>query len=277
MMNDALTTGTATGAANNGAVLLVQGAGVRSRRAGFDSRQLHSTEVDPMSTARVLPFVADVAVTAEPITHEAFVHAVRAIVAKRIADVAQRERILGAKLVYGGGPQGVRGVCYFGAWENGSQHDFLEIAALGEESFVQLVGTTVHELAHCLAGPLAGHGKAWKEAAAQLGLTVTSAAGQAYCPEHFDAPVWAAVEALPHPSDGTPTFRSGHGAAPRAPKPCPLGVGTRGGKSRGTGSGSRLRLWVCACPEGTPGRKVRVASDAWDATCNRCATPFTRG
>ena len=73
-------------------------------------------------------------------------------------------------------------------------------------------------------------------------------------------------------------FRSGIGAGlPLAkPRPCPMGVGSRGGRSRGTGSGSRLRLYVCACPEGTSGRKVRVASDVFDATCNRCASPFVR-
>lgn len=66
------------------------------------------------------------------------------------------------------------------------------------------------------------------------------------------------------------------GGEPPRPRPCPLGIGTRGARSRGAGSGSRLRLWVCGCPEGTPGRKVRVASDTWDATCNRCRVAYAR-
>jgi hypothetical protein len=208
------------------------------------------------------------------VTHEQFVHAVRAAVVPRVVDGETRKRLLAAKLVYGGGTSGIRGLCYFGAWDNGSQHDFLEISAIGEESFVQLAGTTIHELAHSLAGHEHGHGPAWKAAAAVLGLQTAQAAGQAYAPEHFDANVWGVIESLPHPSDGKPAFAQGSVTLRRAPKPCPLGVGTRGGRSRGVGSGSRLRLWLCGCPEGTVGRKVRVASDDWDATCNRCGTRY---
>lgn len=230
------------------------------------------------AVAHILPFLADEAEPTVEITHESFVHAVRSTVVPRVTSATERARLLGAKLVYGGGPQGVRGLCYFGAWQNGSTHDFLEIAALGEESYVQLAGTTVHELAHCLAGNKAGHGPEWKAACAVLGLAVAQAAGQAYAPEHFDPMVWARIEALPHPSDGRPAFAAGQGApvAPKAPRPCPLGIGTRGGKSRGAGSGSRMRLYVCACPEGTIGRKVRVASDVWDATCNKCGSRYAR-
>jgi hypothetical protein len=230
------------------------------------------------AAARILPFLADEAPVVVETTHEAFVHAVRGVVVPRVTSASERARLLGAKLVYGGGPVGVRGLCYFGAWQNGDQHDFLEIAALGEESYVQLAGTTVHELAHCLAGRGAGHGKEWKAACAVLGLAVAEAGGQAYAPEHFDAVVWARIEALPHPSDGRPSFGhvGGGVGAPRRPRPCPLGIGTRGGKSRGTGSGSRMRLYVCACAEGTVGRKVRVASDEWDATCNRCGSQYAK-
>ncbi len=229
-----------------------------------------------MATAHVLQFHAD-----EPeaeTTHEAFVQAVRSVVVDRVSDAQTRERLLGVKLVYGGGPGDVRGLCYYQAWQNGPRHDFVEIAATGEESHVQLAGTTIHELAHALAGPGSGHGPQWKAACAVLGLRVAQAAGQDYTPAHFDAPTWARIEALPHPSDGQPTFASGRGPAlPRRSKPCPLGIGTRGGRSRGAGSGSRLRLWICGCPEGTPGRKVRVASDAWNATCNRCGTQYRLG
>jgi hypothetical protein len=217
---------------------------------------------------------------APSVTHEAFIHAVRAIVLPRVADESQRTRLMDAKLVYGAGHDtGARGVTFYGAWANGVPgHDFLEVCAAGEETTVQIAGTTIHELAHCLAGHAAGHGIGWKAAGKVLGLVHAEAAGQSYAPEHFAPDVWAAVEALTTPDDGRPTFASrgtGQGPMrrPATPRPCPLGVGTRGGRSRGAGSGSRLRLWVCACPSPV---RVRIASDKFDATCNRCGTAFKR-
>jgi hypothetical protein len=193
-----------------------------------------------------------------------------------VDDPAHRARLADAKLVYGAGhATGARGVTFYGAWANGTPgHDFLEVCAAGEETTVQVAGTTIHELGHCLAGNTAGHGAEWKAACKVLGLIHAEAAGQSYAPEHFAANVWAAIAALPTPDDGRPTFaahRPGPGmiARPATPRPCPLGVGTRGGRSRGAGSGSRLRLWLCEC-----GVKARVASDVFDATCNRCGTTF---
>ena len=210
-------------------------------------------------------------------THEAFVHAIRALAVARIGDEATRERLLGAKLVYGTGDGRYRGICYFRSWRNGTEHDLIEVAATGEESPVQLAGTTIHETAHVLAGSGAGHGAEWRAACRALGLAHAEAAGQAYAPEHFAAEIWPAITAVPVPTDGVPAFaRRGAGAAAGvtvAPvaRPCPLGIGTRGGRSRGTGSGSRLRLWMCQC-----GIRVRVASDDFRAECCRCATAFTR-
>jgi hypothetical protein len=210
-------------------------------------------------------------------THEAFVHAVRVIAVDRIADPETRERLLGAKLVYGTGDGRYRGICYYRSWRNGAEHDLIEVAATGEESPVQLAGTTIHETAHVLAGPGAGHGAEWRAACRALGLSHAEAAGQAYAPEHFAPDIWPAIAAVPVPTDGVPTFASrgmrpavGLPVAP-APRPCPLGIGTRGGRSRGIGSGSRLRLWMCAC-----GVKVRVASDDFRAECRRCGSAFTR-
>lgn len=121
-------------------------------------------------TATILRFDVDEAHKAEAeTTHEQFVHAVRAAVAGRVVERETRERLLAAKLVYGGGPAGVRGICYYGAWQNGTTHDFLEIAALGEESYVQLAGTTIHELAHSLAGHGCGHGPEWKKGLRRAG------------------------------------------------------------------------------------------------------------
>src|SRR5262245_47703159 len=141
------------------------------------------------------------------VSHESFIHGVRAIVASR-APVAVRQRLLNAKLVYGAGSGEYRGICYYAAWTNGDVHEFVEIAATGEESNVQLAGTTIHELGHVLAGPGAGHGPAWRAASRVLGLTVTSAAGQVYAPEHLAPDVWRAIERLAFPTDGVPSFRA---------------------------------------------------------------------
>ena len=203
-------------------------------------------------------------------THEEYINAVRQIACNRLSDTDARQRILDAKLVYGvGSHPGARGVCYHNGW---SDKPFLEICATGEESNVQLAGTTVHECAHVMAGYSAGHGPEWKSCALALGLVNPLAAGQLYEPAEFDPDVWNAISALEMPSDGKPTLStSGNGIVPRpvAPKPCPMGRGTRGGISRGPGSGSRLRLWECACPV-----KVRVASDQFRAHCDICQTPF---
>jgi hypothetical protein len=185
--------------------------------------------------------------------------------------------LLAAKLVYGTGNGGYRGICYYRSWKNETEHDLIEVAATGEESPVQLAGTTIHETAHVLAGPGAGHGAAWRAACGALGLSHGEAAGQGYAPEHFAPDVWPAIAGVPVPTDGVPAFAS-RGVRPvvglpvaTSPRPCPLGIGTRGGRSRGVGSGSRLRLWTCEC-----GIKVRVASDDFRATCGRCASAFTR-
>lgn len=141
-------------------------------------------------------------------THESFVHRVRKLVAAKVADEASRARLLAAKLIYGVG-SGYRGVCLFRAWQNSDAHDLIEIAASGEESLVQLAGTTIHESGHVLAGIGAGHGTTWKAMCRELGLLRAVAAGQRYAVADFDAALWARISALPAPEDGTPAFRAG--------------------------------------------------------------------
>jgi hypothetical protein len=202
------------------------------------------------------------------LTHETFLKAVRELSVLRLnADDARR--LLAAKLTYGSGQPGLRGTCFYAAWQQEASLDFIEICAAGEESFVQLIGTTLHELGHCLAGPLAGHGSRWKRAARSLGLRRTLASGQQYHPLDFDNHFWSEVQTIPPPQDGRPNFEPAFPQA--ATRSCPGGRGARGGTSRGTGSGSRLRLYVCACPV-----RVRVASDIFNARCLRCEQVFTR-
>jgi hypothetical protein len=128
--------------------------------------------------------------------------------------------------------------------------EVIEIAATAEESWVQLAGTTIHELGHALAGWGAGHGNEWKRGADRLGLRKAKAAGMTYTLAAFDAKVREQVAGIAEglAADGKPAFRSaawlGITLKPST-KGCTAGTGTKGGKSRGTGSGSRLLKVEC--------------------------------
>ena len=199
-----------------------------------------------------------------PQTHEGFIHAVRTAVVPRVSKPEESAAIRDAKLVYGSGPNGTRGVTFYDAWRNGKAHAFVEVTAVGEQGKVQLAGTTIHELGHVLAGHKAGHGAEWKQRCRDLGLTHAEAAGQNYDPAHFDADVWKQIELIQEPTDGKPRFGRGgidiFGPAGlfkmMAPRPCGMGIGTRGGKSRGVGSGSRLIK--ATCPKEPCGYVVRI-------------------
>src|SRR5205807_10027597 len=110
------------------------------------------------------------------LTHEQFVHDVRTAAvawakARGTVTDAEAERILAAKLVYGAGDGRYRGVCHYSAWANGvGSVEVVEIAAAGEESLVQVAGTTPHELGHVLAGWRAGHRADWQRACQPLAL-----------------------------------------------------------------------------------------------------------
>jgi hypothetical protein len=159
--------------------------------------------------------------------------------------------------------------------------DLIEICALGEESEVQLAGTTVHELGHCLAGRDAAHGPKWKLACNELGLIRSFARSQAYEERDFEPKLWKQINALGRPTDGIPAKRhvSTTGAPvtavaqPLKTPPCTAGIGSQGGESRGPGSG-RLRLYMCECPKKP--NKARVASDEFNAQCLTCGSIFTK-
>jgi hypothetical protein len=208
-------------------------------------------------------------------THEAFILAVRDRALARLPEGADRTRLAHTKLVYGtgAGRAGVRGTTFHGTWQNGHPDALatLEICSFAEEGPCQLAGTTLHEMGHALAGPMEGHGKAWRAACARLGLTVTSAAGQTYTWDAFAPDIRKTLERLPEPTDGKPVALVARRGGAQGPRPCTMGQGSRGGTSRGPGSGSRYRLWVCGC-----GVKVRVASEDFQAICGRCAGAFAR-
>ena len=219
--------------------------------------------------------------TSPSFTHEMFVHRVAEIACSKLstADAAVCAHI---KLAYGAGPDGTRGVTYYNRWGKAEgKAPFVAINALHQESLVQLAGTTIHEIGHVLAGWEAGHGPDWKAACEKLGLRKIRAAGTNYMWSMFDKDIRALVASLTKPDDGEPQSlfgaigqQIGKRKSQTMPKPCTAAIGTRGGTSRGVGSGSRLRLFQCAC-EPAP-IKVRVARDVFDCTCNTCNTLFYR-
>lgn len=217
-------------------------------------------------------------------THEDYIRDVAAYAVMH-ADLnpTEQEELAAIKLVYGSGPSGTRGVTFYGRWKSGETvRPFVEIAAFGQESIVQLTGTTLHELGHVLAGWKAGHEKAWHDACERLGLIGIKAAGTDYTWDNFAPWIRSYAQAIEAPDDGSPVRNlltpvgSGlpYGAwiVPKL-KGCQAGIGTRGGKSRGVGSGSRLRLFECECHKPV---KVRMAADTFDATHNPCGKPFHR-
>jgi len=205
------------------------------------------------------------------LTHEQFIHAVIDLAVAKLPNEDQAK--VKAKVTYGAGQPSLRGVTYFGRWltQDGQQIPFVEICSFGEESPVQLAGTTIHEMGHVLAGFGAGHSKDWKLACERLGLVGIQAAGTAYAMEMFTDDIRASIEKLisrlelAKPSNGLQGF-------PHAkPRPCPMGIGTRGGKSRGVGSGSRLRKFVCECE---PPLIIRASRDEAHCTCSICKAEY---
>ena len=207
-------------------------------------------------------------------THESYIAAIADIAASRLAS-SEAAIVRGIKLTYGAGPDGVRGVTYYNRWHatSGSVVPFVEISAFNQESVCQVAGTVLHELGHVLAPIGAGHNKLWTEACTRVGLRRVKAAGTNYTWANFAPDIREAVTALRVPVDGRPNVLELPRGMTMKLKPCGAGVGARGGKSRGPGSGSRLRLWECSCE---PPVKLRVARDELDITCNCCNTNFLK-
>lgn len=206
------------------------------------------------------------------LTHEEYIRKVAEYVIATASE-EDREVISRAKLLYGTGRPGLRGQTIYDSWKTGEGDSvaMVEICALGQSSPVQIAGTVIHELAHVAAGHKAGHGKGWKQACDRLGLRRAKAAGMNYLNANFRPDVREFVASLT-PNDGQPFSVDFKLPMRSKPGACPMGIGTRGGKSRGKGSGSRLRKWVCDC-----GVIVRVSSDDFRATCDRCGSKFHQG
>lgn len=175
------------------------------------------------------------------ITHEQYLAAVRDVVIKE-ADITGEEKtaLENVKLVYGH-RHGRYGFTCYDSWENkDGKHAVIQLCLNAEESLLQLATTTIHELGHVIAGHAAGHGPEWKAACRRLGFPGARAVG--FNPhDPLSLNIQQAILKIPEPTDGKPN--KDFDEAVTTAGPC--GQGTRGGKSRGKGSGSRLKKIEC--------------------------------
>jgi len=174
-------------------------------------------------------------------THEQYLFAVRDLaISKNNIAGKNKEMLENIKLVYGHN-DGKRGFTCHDSWEiSETAHAVVQVCLNAEESLLQLAGTTLHELGHVIAGRQAGHGQDWKDACKELGLLHAKAVGTNYHEaDMFSPKVLAAIKAIPKPTDGKPRTSF------EVKGMCGQGLGTHGGKSRGKGSGSRLKKLEC--------------------------------
>src|SRR6185369_14662978 len=182
-------------------------------------------------------------------THEDYIRDVASFIVEH-ADLnpTERDSLAAIKLVYGSGPSGTRGVTFFNRWKTDTCDTavpFVEVTAFGQSDWIQLAGTTAHELAHVLAGWQAGHDKGWIDACQRLGLAKIKAAGTEYNREAFQDWLWDYVQAIEKPTEGQPVKNlmqqggvdplslltgGAFGRMVTRIKGCQAGIGTRGGK-----------------------------------------------
>lgn len=227
------------------------------------------------------------------VTHEDYVAAIVKLALKQPGlSPADRRVIEASKITYGAdASSGLRGRTYHEHWHrHGSKSPscIVEVCATGQESPLQLCGTTLHEIGHVIAGVGHGHDATWKEACARVGLgqpdAPISAAGTEYSWVMFEPKLRAKLQALAEPNEGKPVVPKGETVSVRV---CLAGQGAKGGKSHGAGSGSRLLLWECQCGPDTRWKppatgkdmapkpvKLRHAGRDLEVTCKRCGYDF---
>ena len=202
------------------------------------------------------------------VTHEDYLAAVATAVCEQYPATASS--LSEVRLVFGAGPRR-RGIAplhrVWGGGEAVEPLPLVEIAAIGGLAPAATCQVVLHELAHVLA-PGFGHGREWRYAARQVGLMKPRA-----WPDAGELNVWGAIspgirarlQAIAEPTERVPAefWEDWHR------RPCGAGYGTRGGVSRGEGSGSRYLKVVCEVPG--CGYQVRVTRKWLALGAPRCA------
>ena len=191
---------------------------------------------------------------ASVISHEDYLAAVTAAVCEQFPTTAAA--LSQVHLVFGTGPRR-RALDplhrVWGGWEADAPLPLVEIAAIGGLAPAETCHVVLHELAHILT-PGVGHGKVWRFAARQVGLLKPRARpspGELAAWSSIVAPLRRKLQAIPVPTERVPAeYFDWHR------RPCGVGYGTRGGTSRGEGSGSRYLKVIC--PHPGCGYQVRV-------------------
>ncbi len=183
----------------------------------------------------------------------------------------ERKKLGSTQLLYGVGQPGVYGVCIYDKWVRDGIQDVIQISAFYGVAPHEMWVTMTHELAHVLAGDDAAHGSVWRADAKRLGLMNPKATGKPNIGD-LDPSLVAALRLIPLPTEGEPLSDEGGSRLTPRNKGCTVGIGKRGGRTHGPGSG-RLRLWICDCARP---RRVRIASDKFNARCLDCFSLFRR-
>ena len=201
------------------------------------------------------------------VTHEDYLAAIATAVCEQYPATAAA---LGeVQLAFGTGPRRRTVGALHRVWSVGMAHEpmpLVEIAAIGGLAPAETCHVVLHELAHVLA-PGFGHGREWRYAARQVGLMNPRA-----WPDEGELAAWTAIspalraklQAIPEPTEPAPADFSEDWDR----RPCGAGYGSRGGTSRGAGSGSRYMKVVCQVPG--CGYQVRITSKWLTLGAPRC-------
>ncbi len=201
------------------------------------------------------------------VTHEDYLAAIATAVCEQFPVTAAA---LGeVQLAFGTGPRRRTVGALHRVWSVGIAHEplpLVEIAAIGGLAPAETCHVVLHELAHVIA-PGFGHGREWRYAARQVGLMNPRA-----WPDGGELAAWTAIspalhaklQAIPEPTEPAPAdFYEDWDR-----RPCGVGYGSRGGTSRGEGSGSRYLKVVCQVPG--CGYQVRITSKWLALGAPRC-------